>query len=92
MKAKGWKILGFIVIVIFALSAAKMVSAAKVTSTITVGTLPTGIAYDSAMGEIFVANHGDNTVSAISDSTNTIVATIPVGTTPEFVAYDSAKS
>ena len=46
-------------------------------------TLPTGgdpqrLAYDSGKGEIFVANQGDNTVSVISDSNNTLVATVYV--------------
>ncbi len=33
----------------------------------------------------------DNTVSVISDNTNTVIATIPVGGYPYGVAYDSAK-
>ena len=50
---------------------------------------PHDAAYDSAKGEVFVANQGSGTVSVISDSTNTIVATVPVGTDPNGVAYDS---
>jgi len=56
-----------------------------------VGSHPAGIAYDSAKGEVFVANDGSNTVSVISDSTNTVVATVSVGSGPFGVAYDSAK-
>src|ERR1017187_7674257 len=57
---------------------------------ITVGTQPSGIAYDSAMGELFVANYGSNTVSVISDSTNTVVANVSVRS-PLGVAYDPAR-
>jgi YVTN family beta-propeller protein len=56
-----------------------------------VGTSPTGIAYDSGKGEVFVANSGFNTISVISDSTNAVVATVTVGTSPAGVAYDSGK-
>jgi YVTN family beta-propeller protein len=65
-------------------------NAISVVATIPVGAAPFGAAYDSAMGEIFVANYGSNSVSVISDSTNSVVATIPVGTGPFRVAYDSA--
>ena len=68
MKAKVLWLLVFIFIVIFACSVANSVHAIAVTSTITVGTSPTGVAYDSAKGEVFVANTGYNTVSVISDS------------------------
>jgi len=49
------------------------------------------MAYDSAKGEIFVANIGDNTVSIIDDTTNTVITTIPVGLRAFGVAYDSVK-
>ena len=39
------------------------------------GSDPDGVAYDSAKGEIFVANGGSGTVSVISDSTNAVLAT-----------------
>ena len=35
---------------------------------------------------LYATNAGDNTVSVISTSTNTVTATIPVGTSPQFVA------
>jgi len=65
-------------------------------TTITVGSGPAGIAYDSKYGEMFVANHDDNTVSVIldnniSDNTNAVVATVKVGTWPTSVAYDSGR-
>jgi len=67
-----------------------------VSSTITVGNSPSGIAYDSKMGEMFVANHDDNTVSVILDNNildnkNPVIATVKVGTWPTSVAYDSGQ-
>ena len=63
------------------------------------GKPPGAVAYDSAKGEIFVANEGvvagTSTVSVISDSNNTAVATIPVGeetlSRAGAIAYDSGK-
>ena len=103
MKVKVWKFLSLIFIIIFALSTACVVQAAGVTSTITVGFAPLGIAYDSAKGEIFVGNAGSpggfnvtsqagtNTVSVISDSNNKVVATIDMGAPAGNVVYDSGK-
>src|SRR5207302_8440633 len=39
---------------------------------------PVGVAYDSDKGEVFVASYSRNTVSVISDETNTLVANIPI--------------
>ena len=38
-----------------------------------------GLTYDSIKGEIFVTNEANNTVSVISDSSNTVVATVDTG-------------
>jgi YVTN family beta-propeller protein len=39
-----------------------------------------GIAFDSANGNLYVTNYGNNTVSVISGKTNTVIGTpIPVG-------------
>jgi YVTN family beta-propeller protein len=64
------------------------------------GTIPQGLAYDSAKGEVFVADSNGTDVSVISDSTNTVVAAIRVepslpGNATEVdytlgVAYDAA--
>jgi YVTN family beta-propeller protein len=68
---------------------AEMVTA---TIHIPVGNNPAAVAYDSGMGEVFVANQGSGkAVSVISDSTNTVVATVTVGSAPTGVAYDSGK-
>ena len=67
--------------------------AQTVVATVTVGSGPADLAYDSARGEVFVANDGSDTVSVISDSTNTVVATVPLpaGSSPFGAAYDPAK-
>ena len=52
---------------------------------------PTGAAYDSSKGEVFVANSASDSVSVISDSTNDVVATVTVGTSPIGMEYDSSK-
>jgi len=60
-------------------------------TTVTVGSEPTGVAYDSGKGEIFVTNYESNTVSVISDSNNQVVSTVAVGVRPDRIAYDSGK-
>jgi YVTN family beta-propeller protein len=62
-----------------------------------VGSEPYALAYDSGHGEIYVANSNDNTVSVISDATDTVVATISIAnphdpgapSEPLGLAYDS---
>jgi YVTN family beta-propeller protein len=82
-------LLGLSLVMIVVLSAVNSVHALEVIATVPVGTGPWGVAYDSGTGEVYVANHYDNTVSVISDSNNTVVATVPVGIEPVGVAYDS---
>jgi YVTN family beta-propeller protein len=94
LKIRVWTFLCLIFIVVFALSATNVVHAATqlaIPPTISVGSSPEYVAYDSGMGEIFVTNEGDNSVSVISDSSNSVVATIPVGEYPTGVVYDLAK-
>src|SRR2546422_11739630 len=62
-----------------------------VAATIPVASFPAEVAYDSGKGEVFVTNYVDDTVSVISDVTNTVVATVSVGRCPWGVAYDSGK-
>ena len=50
---------------------------------------PSGLAYDSALGEVYVVNSGADTVSVVSDVTDTITATINVGNSPSGITYDS---
>ena len=52
--------------------------------------LATGVAYDPAKGELFVAN-GDQTVSVISATTDKVVASVTVGNSPRGITYDPAN-
>jgi YVTN family beta-propeller protein len=81
----------FFAVLILVLSALYTVNAIIVSTTLSVGKDPQGMAYDPESGEMYVANFGSNTVSVINDSTNTVVATIKVGTQPKNIAYDSGK-
>ena len=54
-----------------------------------VGNGPTGVAYDSKDGRMYVANLYSNSVSVIDTNTNTVISTLGVGTNPYGVAYDS---
>ena len=80
MKAKVWRLLVFIFIVIFACSLANSVHAIGVTPTITVGGAPWGVAYDSAKSEIFVVNSAAGTVLVLSDSNYALLANSDCGT------------
>jgi YVTN family beta-propeller protein len=86
------KLLSTSLIIFFALSIASMVYVSASTSSISVGASPTGIAYDTAKGWIYVVSSGTDSVSVISDSTNSIIKTIPVGSIPTGIVYDSGKS
>jgi YVTN family beta-propeller protein len=66
-------------------------AANTVVATITVGSGPWGVAYDSAKHEIFVPNNGPGTLSVIDDTTNTISTTITIGVEPNNAVYDSGK-
>ena len=63
----------------------------EILATITVGTNPYGVAYDSANGRMYVTNADSDNVSVIRTSDNTVIATITVGTNPSGIAYDSAN-
>ncbi len=60
-------------------------------TTITVGSTPAATAYDSARGEVYVANEFSNNVSVIRDLTGLIVASVSVGAYPSALAVDSGK-
>lgn len=68
-------------------------SSNSVTATVPVGNQPSGVAYDSANGDIFVTDYGQpfDTVSVISDSTNEVVKNVTVGAEPYQIVYDSVK-
>src|SRR5918992_2882943 len=48
---------------------------------------PSGIAYNSANNNTYVANRDSSTVSVISGSTDSVIATILVGRQPVWIAY-----
>ncbi len=83
--------MGFIFIMVFALSVPTVVHALGVTSTVTVGGAPWGVAYDSGRGEIFLVNSGAGKVLALSDSSYAVRATVSVGQSPYRDAYDAGK-
>src|SRR6266700_3710580 len=60
----------------------------EVTSTVTVGTAPLGVAANPSTNTIYVANAASNTVSVINGRANEVTATIPVGAAPHGVAAD----
>ena len=58
---------------------------------IQVGKGPSGIAYNLDNKMMYVSNTGDDTVSVIDTTTNTVVGNpIPVGDGPSRIAYDNA--
>ena len=57
--------------------------------TISVGSMPDGVAYDSSRGEVFVAKTLSKTISVVSGRTNRVVATVPAGNTPDDIAYET---
>ncbi len=58
----------------------------------TVGTDPTGVAYDAANSEMLVSNSLSDNVSIFNASTNEVTGSIPVGTDPQGIAYDPADA
>jgi DNA-binding beta-propeller fold protein YncE len=51
-------------------------------------TMTSGIAYDSNIGAIIVGNIGPNSISVISDSTNTPIQTLTLPITPFRILFD----
>jgi YVTN family beta-propeller protein len=57
--------------------------------TITVGTWPRGVAFDTENGNVYITNCANNTVSVIRVGTDSTLATIPVGNYPWDVEVDT---
>ncbi len=53
-----------------------------------VGSGPEALAYDSANGNVYVADSGSSNVSVINGATNTIVGSVRVGSDPRGIAVD----
>ena len=66
----------------------KPMSCHRVIDTITVGSRPRSVAFDSLNGYVYVANCGSCNVTVINN-TNKVVDTIAVGPYPDAVAFDS---
>lgn len=60
----------------------------ELSSTISLGTYPQGIAFSPSGAFAYAANYGGNTISVINTATNTVVDTVPVGIEPEYVAFN----
>ncbi len=52
---------------------------------------PSGVAYDSSNGYLYVTNLNSNSVSVINGASNTVIDTIAVGLEPRGVAFDSSN-
>ena len=57
-----------------------------------VGSLPNGIAYNPASGNLYVANYGSDDVTVLDGSGGTELATIPVGSEPAMVAVNPSTN
>jgi YVTN family beta-propeller protein len=60
-----------------------------VVATVPVGRQPSGVAYDSLTGFVYVTNFGSNNVSVISETT--VIANVTVGKSPFGISYDSGN-
>jgi YVTN family beta-propeller protein len=58
-------------------------------TTITVGTNPIGMAFDTNSNTLYVSNATTDNISVIDVLTNTVIKTITVGNFPRGVAYDT---
>ncbi len=81
-------VVAMVVNVASTLSASATALSPYVATTVRVGSSPTGVAVNPATGLVYVSNYDSNTVSVISESSDSVVATIPVGLSPNGVAFD----
>ena len=61
-------------------------------TTISVGSTPWGIAFDSTNNRMYVVNFAAGTVSVINTATNAVVDTISVGSNAYGIAFDSTNN
>ena len=81
MKGKYSKLLVLVFIAIVVLSTVNMVNALGVTATIPVGHAPSGLAYDSGKGQVWIGS------GVISDSNDAMIAVVQ---SAGAIAYDSS--
>lgn len=74
----------------------RTVKADSVIGAIPVGNGPMGIAYDSANGNVYVANFYSNTISVVDGNTNNVIDTIPLyyggAINPSGIVYNPADN
>jgi YVTN family beta-propeller protein len=68
---------------------ARLQTAALAETNVTVGADPVGVVYDPVNKEVYVADSGSNTTSAIASKSHKVV-TIPVGQDPQRLLFDPA--
>lgn len=64
----------------------------SIPSSLPAGEIPCAIAINAKMQMLYVADYGDNTVSAIDAATGRKTATIAVGTRPKAIAFDPRRN
>ena len=64
-------------------------TSSSLVGTVTVGSYPYAVGYDSGNGDVYVVNQDSNSVSVISGTT--VVGTVAVGSYPWAVGYDSGN-
>ena len=65
----------------------KVFAQERVISIIPVGDNPAGVAHNPSNNNVYLVNHGSNTVSVINEN-NVVVDTIVVGFSPFFIEYN----
>ena len=68
------------------------VSADTITTTVSVGSSPMGVAVNSSSHKVYVTNNNTNIVTIIDGQTNNVITTLPVGNGPKGVAVDETDN
>jgi YVTN family beta-propeller protein len=63
-----------------------------VVSDVATGAIPCAVAVNAANGMVYVANHGDDSVTVIDGAKLAVVATVKVGVQPQGIAVDAKKN
>src|ERR1700691_5615657 len=89
MKPSSVLVISFLSLLVLSSLVIPIRASAPTVATIPVGCCYVAATYDSQKGEVFVANVLQNSVSVISDSSDSVIATVPVLASPISMAYDS---
>ncbi len=90
-SAKGEVFVGFAFVASSSVSVISDSKDSMLTTVSGLGYAQSGIAYDSATGQVLVSNLDSDNVSVISDATNTVTAGIAVGSEPTDLVVDSGN-